>query len=96
MRWESGAVGGQVYNHYTRIKTRRVLLVDGLQMKHNKEMLLRGLNENLGLAQQRGSVGTSAANNMLLDDATLRQQTGKNDIWFHTTVAHRPFSPALV
>lgn len=59
-----------VRNYYTLITTRRVPLVDGLQTKHNKEMLLRRLNEKFGLAQQRGTIRPSAAKNILLYDAT--------------------------
>lgn len=48
-----------VHNYYTLIKTQRVPLVDGLQMKHI-EMLLRRPNEIFGLAQQRGTIRSVA------------------------------------
>lgn len=60
LKCEGGAVGGVVHNYYTLIKTQRVPLVDGLQTKHIKEMLLRRFNETFGLAQQRGAIRTTA------------------------------------
>lgn len=51
---------GGVHNYYTLIKTQRVPLVNGLQMKHIKDMLLRRLNENFGRAKQRETTKTIA------------------------------------
>lgn len=49
--WGWGGVG-VVHNYRTLIKCQRVPLVDGLQTKHTKEMLLRRLKEGFGPTEE--------------------------------------------